>query len=153
MMMIKPAMTALAFAALALTTVSCRKEPPTGTAHKPEAKEEAPAVPTRLLVEFEKLKGRWLRPDGGYVIELKDLLEDNKLTAAYYNPGPINVGEAKLYKENGFTKVFIKLQDRNYPGSTYTLIYDTENDTLRGIYFQAAYGQEYQVEFTRMPKE
>jgi len=143
----------LAMTALAMTTTSCKKDNATSEPAKAETKTEAPTKNGQLLVEFEALKGKWLRPDGGYVIELKELLPDNKVTAAYFNPGPINVGEAKIYKENGFTKVFVKLQDRNYLGSTYTLIYDKDNDQLRGIYFQATMQQEYQIGFTRMPKE
>ncbi len=143
----------LAAAALTITTTSCKKEATPKTPAKAATKTEAPTKGGQLQIEFETLKGKWLRPDGGYVIELKELLPDNKLTAAYFNPGPINVGEAKIYKENGFTKVFVKLQDQNYPGSTYTLIYDKDNDQLRGIYYQATYQQEYQVGFTRMPKQ
>ena len=104
-----------------------------------------------VLVEFEKLKGKWLRPDGGYVLEIKKLLPENALEAAYYNPNPIHVGKAKLYKERGFVKVFVELQDVNYPGSTYTLIYDKENDQLCGVYYQATQQQEYQIAFERMP--
>ena len=104
-----------------------------------------------MLVEFEKLKGKWLRPDGGYVLELKRLLPQNELEAAYFNPNPIHVGKAKLSKERGFVKVFVELQDVNYPGSTYTLIYDVENDQLRGVYYQATQQQEYEIFFTRLP--
>jgi len=104
-----------------------------------------------VLVEFEKLRGKWLRPDGGYVIEIKKLLPENALEAAYFNPNPIHVGKAKLYKERGFVKVFVELQDVNYPGSTYTLIYDGQNDQLRGVYYQATQQQEYQVAFERLP--
>jgi hypothetical protein len=115
-----------------------------------EAAVEAPGAES-VLVEFEKLKGKWLRPDGGYVIELKRLLPDNALEAAYYNPSPIHVGKAKLYKERGFTKVFVELQDVNYPGSTYNLIYDAEIDQLRGVYYQATQQMEFQVSFERLP--
>ena len=104
-----------------------------------------------VLVEFEKLKGKWLRPDGGYVLEIKKLLPENTLEAAYFNPNPIHVGKARLYKERGFVKVFVELQDVNYPGSTYTLIYDKENDQLCGVYYQATQQQEYQIAFERMP--
>ena len=114
-----------------------------------------PAVATpsseSVLVEFEKLKGKWLRPDGGYVLELKRLLDQNALEAAYFNPNPIHVGKAKLYKERGFVKVFVELQDVNYPGSTYTLIYDKESDQLRGVYYQATQQQEYEIVFERLP--
>ncbi|MEI7903131.1 MAG: hypothetical protein WCK89_23070 [bacterium] len=103
-----------------------------------------------VLVEFEALKGKWLRPDGGYVLELKRLLPQNELEAAYFNPNPIHVGKARLTKERGFVKVFVELQDVNYPGSTYTLIYDKENDQLRGIYYQATQQQEFDIFFTRL---
>lgn len=111
----------------------------------------AAAAGEPVLVEFEKLKGRWVRPDGGYVLELKRLLPDNGLEAAYFNPNPIHVGKAKLYKERGFVKVFVELQDVNYPGSTYTLIYDVANDLLCGVYYQATQQQEFQIAFERMP--
>ena len=104
-----------------------------------------------VLVEFEKLKGKWVRPDGGYVLEIKKRLPDNALEAAYYNPNPIHVGKARLYKERGFVKVFVELQDVNYPGSTYTLIFDKEHDQLCGVYYQATQQQEYQIAFERMP--
>jgi hypothetical protein len=104
-----------------------------------------------VAIEFEKLKGKWVRPDGGYVIEIRKLLPDNALEVGYFNPNPIHVGQAKLYKERGFTKVFVELQDVNYPGSTYTLIYDVANDLLRGIYYQATQQQEYQISFERLP--
>jgi len=133
---------------LALLAGACgkREEPP---APAPAASVKPLAEP--VLVEFEQLKGRWLRPDGGYVIEIKRLLPQNDLEAAYFNPNPIHVGKAKLYKERGFVKVFIELQDVNYPGSTYTLIYDKESDQLRGVYYQATQQQEFEIAFERMP--
>jgi len=39
--------------------------------------------------DFQRLEGRWVRPDGGYVLELKDIKKDGSLTAAYFNPRPI----------------------------------------------------------------
>ena len=104
-----------------------------------------------VAIEFDTLKGKWVRPDGGYVLELKRLLPDNALEVAYFNPNPIHVGKAKLYKERGFVKVFVELQDVNYPGSTYTLIYDKASDLLRGTYYQATQQQEYQISFERLP--
>jgi hypothetical protein len=140
----KITMVAVATTALAITVTSCKK------GDQPVKAEVKKAASSQLTAEFETVKGRWLRPDGGYVIELKELLPNNQLAAGYFNPGPINVGEAKIYKENGFLKVFVKMQDKNYPGSTYTLIYDKANDQLRGVYFQAVQGVEYQVGFTRL---
>jgi hypothetical protein len=116
----------------------------------PAAGVASPAAES-VLVEFDKLKGKWVRPDGGYVLEIRRLLPQNALDAAYYNPNPIHVGRARLYKERGFVKVFVELQDANYPGSTYTLIYDRENDQLCGVYYQATQQQEYQIAFERLP--
>lgn len=117
----------------------------------PTATSAVPADSGQMRVEFERLKGKWVRPDGGYVLEIRRLLDQNALEAGYFNPAPIHVGKAKLYKERGFTKVFVELRDVNYPGSTYTLIYDPESDLLRGTYYQATQQQEYQIEFVRMP--
>jgi hypothetical protein len=98
---------------------------------------------------FEKLKGRWLRPDGGYVIEVRGIFSDGKLDAGYFNPQPINVAKAMAILDEGKVKVFIELRDVNYPGSTYSLAYDPTTDQLWGNYFQAAMGQNYEVEFIR----
>jgi hypothetical protein len=43
------------------------------------------------------------------------------------------------------------LRDVNYPGSTYTLIYEPGSDQLQGVYYQAVEQQRYQVSFVRMP--
>jgi hypothetical protein len=37
-------------------------------------------------LEFNKLIGRWLRPDGGYVIEIRNISSGGKMEAAYFNP-------------------------------------------------------------------
>ena len=100
--------------------------------------------------EFEKIKGKWVRPDGGYVLELKQSLPQNELEAAYFNPNPIRVGKAKLYKEGALIKVYVEFQDVNYTGSNYTLIYDAESDQLNGLYYQATQQMTYEIFFTRM---
>src|SRR5690242_6383851 len=41
-----------------------------------------------------KLTGKWVRPDGGYVLELKSVGSGGKMDAAYFNPRPINVSRA-----------------------------------------------------------
>ena len=66
---------------------------------------------------FEKLKGRWLRPDGGYIVEIRSVEPGGKLDAAYFNPKPIHVAKAEASQEDGTVKVFIELRDVNYPGS------------------------------------
>ena len=47
-------------------------------------------------------------------------------------------------------KVFIELRDINYPGATYNLTYDPVSDQLRGVYFQPALQQKYDIFFIRM---
>ncbi len=98
-----------------------------------------------------KLVGRWLRADGGYVLQLTDPEPDGRLQAAYFNPRPINVSLAAWKHQEGYLGVFIELRAPNYPGSTYTLAYDQANDRLVGIYFQAAMQQKFEVEFERIP--
>jgi hypothetical protein len=46
--------------------------------------------------------------------------------------------------------VFVELRDTNYPGSTYTMIYDPRDDVLKGIYYQAAIQESYEIVFVRM---
>jgi hypothetical protein len=99
---------------------------------------------------FAKLTGKWLRPDGGYILEIKSVDDTTgKLEASYSNPRPINVSKAEASREGSGTKVFIELRAPNYPGSTYTLAYDPAADQLKGIYYQAALGQQFEVVFER----
>jgi hypothetical protein len=99
---------------------------------------------------FEILEGRWLRPDGGYIIQIRSIDANGKMEAGYFNPRPINVSKAQATKESGKMKVFVELSDVGYPGSTYTLTYDPKDDVLRGVYYQAAVKQSFDVYFTRM---
>ena len=99
---------------------------------------------------FQKLKGKWLRPDGGYVVEIRSMSDGGKMDAAYFNPAPIHVSRAEASQDGGAIKVFIELRAENYPGSTYTLIYDPIGDKLQGTYYQALQQQSYEVVFVRM---
>lgn len=98
-----------------------------------------------------KLVGRWLRADGGYVLQLTDPDPDGHLQAAYFNPQPINVSAAAWKHQGGYLGAFVELRAPNYPGSTYTLAYDQENDRLVGIYYQAVMKQQFDVVFVRTP--
>jgi len=102
---------------------------------------------------FVPLVGRWLREDGGYVVEISEVLPDGKLKAAYFNPNPIHVSQAAAAEDGGSVKVGIELNDVNYPGCLYTLVFDPELDQLQGTYFQAAQGQTYPIVFVRIPSE
>ena len=96
------------------------------------------------------LKGRWLRPDGDYVLEIQNIKPDGDMEAAYFNPRPIHVAIAKMSQSGSATKVFVELRDTGYPGSAYNLVYDPGSDQLKGIYSQAALHQDFDVYFVRM---
>ena len=98
----------------------------------------------------DRLTGRWLRPDGGYVIEIRSAQPNGVLDASYFNPRPIHVSRAEWRRDSGRLQVFIELRDVNYPGSTYTLTYDAGSDRLKGTYFQAVAGETYDVFFVRL---
>ena len=99
---------------------------------------------------FDGLNGRWLRVDGGYVLEIRAVDSRGKIDAVYLNPRPINVAKADATRDGSTVKVFVELRAPNYPGSTYTLTYDPTRDQLEGIYFQAALQQRFEVVFVRM---
>jgi hypothetical protein len=104
-----------------------------------------------IKIEPDKLVGNWLRPDGGYVIEILEVHEQGTLNARYLNPRPINIAKAEWKVKDGRLNVFILFDDVNYPGSTYTLDYFPDRDQMVGAYFQAVQQQSYYVEFIRQP--
>jgi len=106
--------------------------------------------PTATPDNLQRLVGRWVRPDGGYVIEIRSVDADGKLRAAYFNPRPINVSQARVTKAQEKPHILIELRDVGYPGATYTLTYDAQNDVLAGLYFQPTAGQSFDVVFVRM---
>jgi len=111
---------------------------------------EGPSFADSQDLEFDVLKGKWMRPDGGYVIDIKNVGENGKLDAAYYNPSPINVAEAQVSRDGDTIKVYVELRDVNYPGSNYHLVYDPASDQLKGDYYQALFGEHYDIFFVRM---
>ena len=124
-----------------------------GPAPTPTAMADAtnqPAIAATSNPRFEKLKGKWLRPDGGYIVDIRSVQPDGKMDATYSNPQPIHVEKAVAIQDGEVTKVFIELRDVNYPGSTYTLAYDSKSDRLTGIYYQAHMQQQFEVEFLRI---
>jgi hypothetical protein len=110
----------------------------------------AEAGQSRQTVDSQRLAGQWVRPDGGYILELKDIKKEGSLKASYYNPRPINVAVAEVRRSKGGIGVFVELRDVNYPGSKYDLRYDPAADRLKGTYYQAVEKQTYDVEFVRM---
>jgi len=122
---------------------------PTAAAPLTEAN-AANATASDSKLKFQKLKGRWQRPDGGYIMEIKSVASDGAMDAAYFNPKSIRVAKAEASRNGADTKVFLELRDANYPGSTYTLTYDPVSDQLKGIYYQAVERQRFPVAFVRM---
>jgi hypothetical protein len=112
--------------------------------------QQLPTAATKAVPAFEKLRGRWLRDTGGYIIEIRNVEPGGKLDAAYFNPRSIHVGRAEAAQQGGAVKVSVELRDVNYPGSTYTLTYDSKNDRLVGRYYQAVTGETFDVYFVRL---
>ena len=128
---------------LGLWWSASRQAPSTrATSAPPAAGAEDPAA-------FQKLKGRWVRVDGGYVVEIRSVAAGGRVDAAYFNPRPIHVAKAQASQDGGTVKLLIELRDVNYPGSTYRLRYDAGRDVLEGTYFQAVERQMYDVSFMR----
>ena len=100
--------------------------------------------------DFQAVKGRWLRPDGGYVLEIRSVDSNGAIDAAYFNPNPIHIGKAEAARADASVTVAVELRAPNYPGSTYKLTYDPRTDVLRGNYFQAVERQNFDVVFVRM---
>lgn len=133
---------------LALPLAGCDKQgqpsPPAG-----ESVAGAPAPAITVHPAFEKLKGRWQRTDGGYLLEIRSVRPGGMMEATYANPQPIRVSKAEASQDGERTKVFIELRDVNYPGCTYALTYNATTDQLAGVYYQASLKQQFEVVFTR----
>lgn len=106
--------------------------------------------PEKPASEFAPLMGRWVRPDGGYVLEVKGVDPGGVATVSYFNPRPINVGQAVASRDATGIVLTVELRDANYPGSTYRLNHEPTADRLVGTYYQAVEKQTYDVMFDRM---
>jgi hypothetical protein len=116
-----------------------------------EWKSAAPAITPRAQEpNTQRLVGNWIRTDGGYIIAVRSIDPAGRVDAAYFNPRPINVSRAEAVVKGNTARLFIELRDEGYPGSTYTLEYDSTNDALTGVYFQAVMQQSFNVMFARL---
>ena len=95
------------------------------------------------------LTGKWLRSDGTYTIEIKEVRDENKLVAFYFNPNPINVAKTMWSMEDDILEVYIEMNDTNYQGSNYKLTYDDQTDQLVGFYYQVVAKETYEVSFNK----
>ena len=98
---------------------------------------------------FNIVAGEWARTDGNYTISVKNVKSSGSADVTYFNPNSIHVEESNISFEKGLVKLFVKLQDKGYPGSTYTLYYYAEKEALVGYYYQAPTKQTYKVIFLR----
>jgi hypothetical protein len=120
------------------------------TEPEPSAQSQTHTAPVSDPRRYDMLLGRWQRPDGGYMIEISQVKPDGTLSAAYYNPRPINVSKARLQGKDLPIRIFIELNDVGYPGATYSLTYGRQNDVLKGVYYQPAVAQSFDVFFVRI---
>ena len=119
------------------------------TACGSQSETEVAVSPQTDQITTERLIGRWVRPDGEYVLEIRTVRDNGTLDASYYNPRSINVARTEWRRENGHLAIFVELRDKNYPGSNYTLHYFPEKDALAGTYFQAVHRQTFEIMFIR----
>jgi hypothetical protein len=136
-------------AALGGLLVSCGNKTET-SAPPPAPQTNAAPAAASVSPELAKLVGKWQRPDGGYVVDIRGVDPSGKLDVGYYNPNPINVSRAAAWRDKGATKLVIELRDVNYPGSTYTLELNPQTDQLFGQYFQATLRETFEVVFSRL---
>jgi hypothetical protein len=123
---------------------SCQSEK-----NKQNALNHIKTVRPGTAVDFNKLIGRWLRPDGGYILEISRVESNGKLEAVYMNPRLINVSQALATEKDAVIHIFVELRDVGYPGATYTMTYDAANDVINGIYYQPALDQSFEIQFVR----
>jgi hypothetical protein len=102
-----------------------------------------------LPATLETLKGAWVRPDGGYVIVIRDVAADGALDAMYFNPNPLPFAKAQASRDGGAVRLAFELRAGGYNGSTYELVYDPAADRLTGTYYQAVVKQTFAVAFAR----
>jgi hypothetical protein len=120
------------------------------SSRRPNRDDEESDGPASEAQELAAIVGKWVRADGGYVLDIQSVDDDGIMDAAYFNPQPIHVAKAEAAREGGEIKVFVELRDVNYPGSTYDLVYEHRSDRLVGVYFQAVQRQQFEVVFDRM---
>ena len=119
------------------------------------AQDAAPAknseVPRAVAgpINFDALKGAWVRPDGGYTIAIKSIGPNGQIEAMYFNPNPLPFAKAQALRQGTALHAFFEIRAGGYAGSTYELTYDPATDRLMGIYSQAVAKQKFEVYFVR----
>lgn len=135
--------------AVSLLPSGCKPRHETKPEATPAAAVTAPLPTPAATLGGEKIRGRWVRSDGGYVLAIGDIDANGRAQASYFNPSPINVAWSRVVAEPAGLTLMAELRDANYPGCLYKLTYDTAHDRLVGTYFQAQLQETYSVEFQR----
>jgi len=100
-----------------------------------------------------KLTGKWMRADGTYLLTIDKIYPNGLIDAHYFNPASIYIKESKIRLiDNNQIEIFIKFQDKRYPGSYYQLVYDQMNNILKGIYYHAILKQSFNIYFIKLKK-
>ncbi len=81
-----------------------------------QVKAEAPAAPADSA--FAALPGRWVRPDGGYVIDIRGVDASGKLAAAYANPNPLPFARAEATRDGKTVHLFFELRATTRQGTS-----------------------------------
>ena len=135
---------------------SCKKDAPLETK---SSSVTAPANPATAATSanvpdpVRKVFGKWIRSDGGYVLEIRSGDLSGVLDAAYFNPKPIKVSRAIWMQGPTGFQVVVELNDVGYPGATYVLSHEPQADRLVGKYNQPAMQQSFDIEFVRQPNQ
>jgi hypothetical protein len=148
-MILPPIFSRVLLLALCCAAISgCNRSAP------PAEKSSATPAATKAATpagDWNRLRGRWLRPDGDYVLEVKSVGDDGRAEVNYFNPSPIHVAWARVANTAGVLKLDVELRDVNYPGCLYKLTYAPDRDQLSGTYFQAQMQETHQIFFVREP--
>jgi hypothetical protein len=145
---------ALAAVAMVAGMSSCKKEASSASSAAPASTPapakaaNAPAVPEPV----QKVFGKWMRSDGGYVLEIRGADLSGVVDAAYFNPKSIKVSRAIWMQGPTGFQIVVELNDVGYPGATYVLSHEPQTDRLVGKYNQPAMQQSFDIEFVRQPK-
>ncbi len=115
----------------------------------PAARKETVAPAAAGAINVNVLTGTWVRPDGGYLIVIRNVGRDGRLEAMYFNPNPVPFAKAQVTRDDATLRVSFELRAGGYEGSTYDLTYDPSNDRLSGDYYQAVAKQKFNIYFVR----
>ncbi len=73
-----------------------------------QARADAPTAQSEAA--FGALPGRWVRPDGGYVITIKSVDASGRIDASYANPNPLPFARAEATRDGKMVKLFFELR-------------------------------------------